>query len=161
MATTVSRSLPDGIGQGHRQMPDQLASALRSLTGDNAGHVMTGMSQGTGPVTRDRSGQRPVTSHRGPVRSPVRQTGQQRPIRSPVRPNGQRRPVQSPVQPTGQRRPVRSPVRPTSHLSNPLVNGDRSGHRSSVTDDPFDQPATGHLLLMTGRTHQSTVICYW
>ena len=29
MATTVSRSLPDGICQGHRPMPDQLATAKR------------------------------------------------------------------------------------------------------------------------------------
>ncbi|KAH3779498.1 hypothetical protein DPMN_157301 [Dreissena polymorpha] len=50
MATTVSWSLPDGIGQGHQPMPDQLAPAIRSLSGDNAGHVMTGTSPGTGPI---------------------------------------------------------------------------------------------------------------
>ncbi|KAH3823592.1 hypothetical protein DPMN_125400 [Dreissena polymorpha] len=47
MATPVSRSLPDGIGQGHRPMPDHLASAIRSLSGDNTGHDMTGTSPGT------------------------------------------------------------------------------------------------------------------
>ncbi|KAH3822484.1 hypothetical protein DPMN_124263 [Dreissena polymorpha] len=47
MATPVSRSLPDGIGQGHRPMPDHLASAIRSLSGDNTGHDMTGTSSGT------------------------------------------------------------------------------------------------------------------
>ncbi|KAH3727003.1 hypothetical protein DPMN_052927 [Dreissena polymorpha] len=47
MATPVSRSLSDGIGQGHRPMPDHLASAIRSLSGDNTGHDMTGMSPGT------------------------------------------------------------------------------------------------------------------
>ncbi|KAH3704209.1 hypothetical protein DPMN_079265 [Dreissena polymorpha] len=46
MATPVSRSLPDGIGQGHRPMPDHLASAIRSLSGDNTGHDMTGTSPG-------------------------------------------------------------------------------------------------------------------
>ncbi|KAH3888381.1 hypothetical protein DPMN_012414 [Dreissena polymorpha] len=47
MATPVSRSLPDGICQGHRPMPDHLASAIRSLSGDNTGHDMTGTSPGT------------------------------------------------------------------------------------------------------------------
>ncbi|KAH3845071.1 hypothetical protein DPMN_087341 [Dreissena polymorpha] len=47
MATPVSRSLPDGIGQGHRPMPDHFASAIRSLSGDNTGHDMTGTSPGT------------------------------------------------------------------------------------------------------------------
>ncbi|KAH3832156.1 hypothetical protein DPMN_105433 [Dreissena polymorpha] len=47
MATPVSWSLPDGIGQGHRPMPDHLASAIRSLSGDNTGHDMTGTSPGT------------------------------------------------------------------------------------------------------------------
>ncbi|KAH3811955.1 hypothetical protein DPMN_140373 [Dreissena polymorpha] len=47
MATPVSRSLPDGIGQGHRPMPDHLASAIRSLSGDNTDHDMTGTSPGT------------------------------------------------------------------------------------------------------------------
>ncbi|KAH3821898.1 hypothetical protein DPMN_123666, partial [Dreissena polymorpha] len=47
MATPVSRSLPDGIGQGHQPMPDHLASAIRSLSGDNTGHDMTGTSSGT------------------------------------------------------------------------------------------------------------------
>ncbi|KAH3869024.1 hypothetical protein DPMN_032180 [Dreissena polymorpha] len=73
MATTVSRSLPDGIGQGHRPMPDQLAPAIRSLSGDNAGHVMTGTSPGTGPVTGDPV--RAMTGHRpsgtGPVTGPT------------------------------------------------------------------------------------------
>ncbi|KAH3692520.1 hypothetical protein DPMN_194362 [Dreissena polymorpha] len=46
MATPVSRSLPDGIGQGHRPMPDHLASAIRSLSGDNTGHDMTGLDIG-------------------------------------------------------------------------------------------------------------------
>ncbi|KAH3824945.1 hypothetical protein DPMN_126805 [Dreissena polymorpha] len=41
-------------------MPEQLAPVIRSLSGDNAGHVMTGTSPGTGPVTGDRSGQQPV-----------------------------------------------------------------------------------------------------
>ncbi|KAH3854796.1 hypothetical protein DPMN_097345 [Dreissena polymorpha] len=47
MATPVSRSLPDGIGQGNRPMPDHLASTIRSLSGDNTGHDMTGTSLGT------------------------------------------------------------------------------------------------------------------
>ncbi|KAH3844538.1 hypothetical protein DPMN_086797 [Dreissena polymorpha] len=51
MATTVSRSLPDGIGQGHRPMPDLLATAIRSLSGDNASHFMAGTSPGIGPGT--------------------------------------------------------------------------------------------------------------
>ncbi|KAH3801201.1 hypothetical protein DPMN_154848 [Dreissena polymorpha] len=46
MATSVSRYLPDGIGQGHRPMPDHLASAIRSLSGDNTGHDMTGVDIG-------------------------------------------------------------------------------------------------------------------
>ncbi|KAH3832211.1 hypothetical protein DPMN_105491 [Dreissena polymorpha] len=172
MATTVSRSLPDGIGQGHRPMPDQLAPAIRSLSVDNAGHVMTGTSPGTGPVTGDRSGQRPVTGYRGPVRTPVTGPRHRSPVngdrsghRSPVRPTGHRRPVRSPV--TGQNH--RSPVRTTGHRStetgpvtgpthrSPVngdrspVNGDRSGHRS-------EPPVTGHLLLMTGLTHRAPVI---
>ncbi|KAH3787489.1 hypothetical protein DPMN_165613 [Dreissena polymorpha] len=76
MATTVSRSLPDGIGQGHRPMPDQLASTIRSLSGDYACHFMTGTSPGTGPVTGDRSGQRPVTRDWSSHRSDLPVTGQ-------------------------------------------------------------------------------------
>ncbi|KAH3734500.1 hypothetical protein DPMN_040939 [Dreissena polymorpha] len=68
MATPVSWSLPDGIGQGHRLMPDHLASAIRSLSRDNTGHDMTGTSPGT---LTGWSGHR--SCHRsGPVRSPVR-----------------------------------------------------------------------------------------
>ncbi|KAH3713750.1 hypothetical protein DPMN_073552 [Dreissena polymorpha] len=59
-------------------MPDHLAAAIRLLSGDNTGHVLTGSSPETGAVTGDRSGHRsmaPVTGdrsgHRGPVRSPV------------------------------------------------------------------------------------------
>ncbi|KAH3821488.1 hypothetical protein DPMN_123252 [Dreissena polymorpha] len=47
MATPVSRSLPDGIGQGHRPMPYHLASTIRPLSGDNTGHDMTCTSPGT------------------------------------------------------------------------------------------------------------------
>ncbi|KAH3800861.1 hypothetical protein DPMN_154504 [Dreissena polymorpha] len=61
MATPISRSLPDGIGHGHRPMPDHLSSAIRSLSDDNTGHDMTGTSPGTlitvtGPVIDHRSG---------------------------------------------------------------------------------------------------------
>ncbi|KAH3823941.1 hypothetical protein DPMN_125766 [Dreissena polymorpha] len=47
MVTPVSRSVPDGIGQGHRPMPDHFASAIWSLSGDNTGYDMTGTSPGT------------------------------------------------------------------------------------------------------------------
>ncbi|KAH3878481.1 hypothetical protein DPMN_002377 [Dreissena polymorpha] len=47
MATPVSKSLTDGIVQGHRPIPDHFASAIRSLSGDNTGHDMTGTSPGT------------------------------------------------------------------------------------------------------------------
>ncbi|KAH3775185.1 hypothetical protein DPMN_176584, partial [Dreissena polymorpha] len=63
MTTPVSRSLPDGIGQGHRPMPDHLSAAIRLLPG----HDMTGTSPGTGPVFGDRSSHRsmaPVTGDR-------------------------------------------------------------------------------------------------
>ena len=156
MATTVSRSLPDGIGQGHRPMPDQLASAIRSLSGDNAIHVMTGTSQGTSPgndrspVIGDwfdqpvtgRTNLSPVNGDRSGRWSDPRITGQRRPVRPTGHPSTETGQVtgpthRSPVQPTSQRRPVRSSVRPT-------------GHRSSVTDDRSDSPVTGHLLLMSG-----------
>ncbi|KAH3734162.1 hypothetical protein DPMN_040602 [Dreissena polymorpha] len=131
MATIVSRSLPDGIGQGHRPMPDQLATAIRLLSGDNAGNFMTGTSPGTGPVTGDRSGHR----------SNPLVTGQQRPIRSPVNKDRSGHRSETPV--TGQQRLVRSQVRPTCHrstLTGPVtgqthrspVNKDQSGHRSET-----------------------------
>ncbi|KAH3888002.1 hypothetical protein DPMN_012023 [Dreissena polymorpha] len=69
MATPVSRSLPDGIGQGHRPMPDHLASAIRSLSGDNTGHDMTGTSPGTLITDHLSTSDRPVQS---PVMSLVR-----------------------------------------------------------------------------------------
>ncbi|KAH3866996.1 hypothetical protein DPMN_030120 [Dreissena polymorpha] len=48
MATPIRRSLPEGIGHGHRQMYDHMAAAiLRSSSGDNTGHYMTGTSPRT------------------------------------------------------------------------------------------------------------------
>ncbi|KAH3800168.1 hypothetical protein DPMN_153797 [Dreissena polymorpha] len=146
MATTVSRSLPDGIGQGHRPMPDQLATAIRSFSGDYAGHFMTGTSPGTGPVTGDRSGQRPVTGHRGSVRSPV--TGPTH--RSPV--NIDRSGHRSPVRPTGHRSTLTGPVTGQTHRS--PVNRDRSGHRSPVRNTGHRSTETGPV---TGQTHRSPV----
>ncbi|KAH3811696.1 hypothetical protein DPMN_140111 [Dreissena polymorpha] len=110
ISTTVSRSLPDGIGQGHRPMPDQMASAMRSLSGDYAGHFMTGTSPDTGPVTGDRSGQRPVIGDRSGQTYRSTLTG-------PVIGHTHRSPGTGPV--TGQT--FRSPV-----------NIDRSGHRSDI-----------------------------
>ncbi|KAH3773577.1 hypothetical protein DPMN_174939 [Dreissena polymorpha] len=60
MVTTVIRSLPNGIGQGMRPMPDHLAATIRSLPGDNTGHSMISRSPGTGPVTGHQS-MAPVT----------------------------------------------------------------------------------------------------
>ncbi|KAH3865916.1 hypothetical protein DPMN_028963 [Dreissena polymorpha] len=141
-----------------RPMPDQLETAIQSLSGDNAGHVMTGTSLCTGPVT-------------GPTnRSPVRPTGQRRPIRSPVRPTGHRRPVR----PSGDRSghwsdpPETGPVTGLTHRSTETgpVIGHRSdppvtGHLLLMTGLTHWAPVTGHLLLMNGPTHRSPVICYW
>ncbi|KAH3809049.1 hypothetical protein DPMN_137412 [Dreissena polymorpha] len=156
MATIVSRSLPDGIGQGHRPMPNQLATAIWSLSGDNAGNFMTRTSPGTGQVTRDRSGHRSnlVTGQQRQVRSSVNidrsgqwsdppVTSQQRPVRSPVRNTGQQRLVRSQVRPTGHRSTFTGPVTGQTHRS--PVNKDRSGHRSETSDTGQTQrsPVTG------------------
>ncbi|KAH3865953.1 hypothetical protein DPMN_029001 [Dreissena polymorpha] len=71
MVTTVSRFMPDGIGQGLRPMPDHLAAAKRSLPGENTGHSMTSMSPGNSPVTGPW--------HRSPGTGPVRGTGHRSP----------------------------------------------------------------------------------
>ncbi|KAH3811660.1 hypothetical protein DPMN_140072 [Dreissena polymorpha] len=102
MATPVSRSLPDGIGQGHRPMSDHLASAIWSLFGDNTGHDMTGTSPGT------------LITVTGLVRSPVRSL-----ITGPVTGH-----LSGPV--TGLVIDHRSGHR-TSHVTGPV----RSCHRSS------------------------------
>ncbi|KAH3865964.1 hypothetical protein DPMN_029012 [Dreissena polymorpha] len=139
MATTVSRSLPDGIGQGHRPMPDQLATAILSLSGDYAGHFMTGSSpvRHRGPVigpthrstvNRDRSGHRSDPLETGPG------TGQQRLVRSPIQNTG-------PVTGHTHRSMETGPVSDHSgHRSELPV----TGHRSYVTDDRSPVNTTGH-----------------
>ncbi|KAH3854849.1 hypothetical protein DPMN_097407 [Dreissena polymorpha] len=112
MVTTVSRSLPDGIGQGHRPMPDQLAAAIQSSSGDNTGHDMTGTSPGTGPVTGPwhrglvgSPGTGPVTGpwHRSPGTVPVTGDRSMVPGTGPVTGPWHRGRVRSPVKPTGHR----------------------------------------------------------
>ncbi|KAH3696393.1 hypothetical protein DPMN_083858 [Dreissena polymorpha] len=128
MATTVSPSVPDGIGHGHRPMPDQLAAAIRSSSGDNTGHEMTGPV--TGPGNRslgDRyghrssvhgTGHRSITDDRSGHWSPVNATGHRSPGTVPV---------------TGQcyRSSGAGPVTGRWHRS--PVNRDRSGHRVPFT----------------------------
>ncbi|KAH3696525.1 hypothetical protein DPMN_083990 [Dreissena polymorpha] len=136
MATTVSLSLPDCIGQGHRPMPDQLAAAIRSSSGDNTGHKITG-----GPVRSPVTGpwHRCITDDRSGHRSPVNATGHRSSGTGPV---------------TGRCQCYRSPGAGT--VTGPWhrspVNRDRSGHRSAVTGQ--HAPV---IDLSTVDGHQSTI----
>ncbi|KAH3827649.1 hypothetical protein DPMN_129589 [Dreissena polymorpha] len=144
MATTVSRSLPDGICQGHQPMPDQLVPAIRSLSDDNAGHVMTGTSPGTGPVTDDRSVHRPVIGYGSGHRSKAPITSQRRPFRSTV--TGLTNRHRSSVTDDRSDPPVRGhlllmtgPTHRSTYYRSPVNTTDRSGHRSVLPSN-----TTGH-----------------
>ncbi|KAH3833798.1 hypothetical protein DPMN_107114 [Dreissena polymorpha] len=141
MVTTVSRSMPDGIGQGIRPMSDHLAAAIRSLPGDNTGHSMTGKSPGNGPVrspvhgtghrsvvpgtghqsvvpvTVDWSGYRSMEPGTGPVNGLLSTvTGHQGPVRSPGPSPVTGQYYQSPVITTGHSSPVTDRERDIDHL---------------------------------------------
>ena len=133
-------------------MPDQLAPAIRSLSGDKAGHVMTSTSPGTGPVTGDQSRQQPVTGHQGPVRlqvtGPTNRSTETGPVTGPTH--------QPPVNRDQSGHQSDPPVNGewSGHRSDPSVNGDRSGHRS---DPPVTRDWSGHKSLVRPTGHQSPV----
>ncbi|KAH3730219.1 hypothetical protein DPMN_056200 [Dreissena polymorpha] len=113
---------------------------LRSISGDNTGHEMTGTSSGTRPVTGEQSGHRSmalVNGDRSPVRGTEDKSGPRHrgPVRSPVichRGRGR-----SPVKSTGHRSmaPVIGPWHRSTLTGQVTLHGSLTGHRSEIEID--------------------------